>query len=295
MRFATAAPVLVLALCSLAPDADAVPKKAAGKPTPPACGAKLLPLVVGNTWTYSAVASPTPPDPVIERLAPTPPKQFVITVTKIEPKGTDTLVTLEEKLSYEGRDTKKPTITEKVVTSTITCNAKNKFEISPESFFFAGEPGGWYGMKFDQMTRKKETSWKLTKGSIGDADWIEELELHFVREATAGTEVKTSPGKVMLERKFQPQEPETIITKLGSYKAEKLLLTTTGRVKLDKPIAPEGKSCRIQKEDGTFTPVDVCEMPGSWTNQLWIVDNVGVVQALNKYSHNYQLTASTLK
>jgi hypothetical protein len=298
MRLPPAAPILALAMCSLglAPHADAAPKKGAGKPTPPACGVKVLPLVLGNSWTYENVAAPVAGDPQIARIAPTPPTAFTITVTKVEPKGTDTLITLEEKYQYPAKDTKDPKKTlEKTVTSTITCNPKTKFEISPESFFFAGEPGGWYGIKFDTFTRKKETTWKLTKGTIGDVDWIEELEAHFVREATPGTEVKSSGGKATLERRFQPQVPETIITKLGTYKAEKLLLTTTGRVKLDQPIAPEGKSCRVAKEDGTYQPVDVCEMPGGWTNQLWMVDNVGVVQALNKYSHNYQLTAQTLK
>ncbi|MEJ7603770.1 MAG: hypothetical protein WKG01_38135, partial [Kofleriaceae bacterium] len=236
MRFASAAPVSALALglalvLGSAP-ASAAPKKAAGKPTPPACGVKVLPLVTGNSWTYQSVAGPAQTDPAIDRMAPVAPKSFVISVTKVEAKGADTVVSLEEKLSYEGRDPKKPTVTEKVVASTITCNAKGKFEISPESYFFAGEPGGWYGLKFDKFDRKKETTWKLTKGTIGEADWIEEIDAHFGREATTGVEVKTSAGKVSLERKFQPQEPETIITKLGTYKAEKLILTTTGRVKL---------------------------------------------------------------
>ena len=292
MRFASAAPVLALVL-GLAP-ASAAPKKAAGKPTPPACGVKVLPLVTGNTWTYAAVAGPAQTDPQIDRMAPAAPKSFVITVTKIEAKGPDTVISLEEKLAYEGRDAKK-TVSEKVVASTITCNPKGKFEISPESFFFAGEPGGWYGLKFDKFERKKETTWKLTKGTIGEADWIEEITAHYGRESTPGVEVKTSAGTVTLERRFQPQEPETIITRLGTYKAEKLVLTTTGRIKLDQPVAPEGKSCRVAKEDGTYTPVDVCEMPGSWTNQLWMVDNVGVVQTLNKYAHMYQLQSSTLK
>src|SRR5687768_2088551 len=148
MRLTPVAPVLVLALCtlgSLVPHADAAPKKkGAGKPTPPACGVKVLPLVLGNTWTYENVAAPDAGDPQVTRIAPTPPKSFTITVTKVEAKGTDTLVTLEEKFQYaakETKDPKKPAMIEKTVTSTITCNAKTKFEISPESFFFAGEPG----------------------------------------------------------------------------------------------------------------------------------------------------------
>ena len=63
----------------------------------------------------------------------------------IETKGTDTVVTLEEKITYEL--TKDPeearVLDERIDHATITCNAK-KFDISPDSFFFAGEPGGYH-------------------------------------------------------------------------------------------------------------------------------------------------------
>ena len=88
----------------------AAPKASgAGAKSPPACGVKVLPLVVGNTWTYSTVAAPMPAPPDIARLAPPLPKGFVITVKSIEPKGPDTVVTLEEKITYDlTKDVKKP-------------------------------------------------------------------------------------------------------------------------------------------------------------------------------------------
>ena len=64
------------------------------------------------------------------------------------------------------------------------------------------------------------------------------------------------------------------------YTAEKLAITTTGRVTLDNPSQPESK---------------VSELPANWINQLWIAPNVGVIQVLNSYSHMYQLTEVSLK
>ena len=37
------------------------------------------------------------------------------------------------------------------------------------------------------------------------------------------------------------------------------------------------------------------ELPADWINQLWLVENVGVVQSLNRYAHMYQLVDSQLK
>src|SRR5512138_613342 len=126
-------------------------KAAAGK-TPPACGVKILPLVTGNSWTYENVgARNIKNEPItirddLAKLAPPAPKKIVITVKNVESKGADkdTVVTLEEVSSYEVRDVKanKSKMTDMKVTSTITCN-KTKMIVSPESFFFQAEPGGF--------------------------------------------------------------------------------------------------------------------------------------------------------
>lgn len=273
------APLLALLLVPTA--ALAAPKTGgAGGGKGGACGAKVLPLAVGNVWTYNAVAAPLPATPDIARIAPPIPKVFVITVKSIEAKGPDTVVTLEEKVTYDlTKDPKKPIHDDRVLTTTITCNDK-KFDISPDSFFFAGEPGGYVGMTFDKLDRVKGTSWQLTKGSIGDAEWREDLVTHFTRQAVKGSDANLGAGKLELERQYTPQQPEQIITKGGSYKAEKLALKTTGRVTLDTPLSPDLKPM---------------ELPADWINQLWLVEGVGVVQSLNRYAHMYQLVDSQLK
>ena len=243
------------------------------------CGAKILPLVEGNQWTYAQVAAPMPPDDKVKRISPTQPKTVVITVKKVEKQGADTVVTLEEKITTDlTKDEKKPVVDDHVLETTITCGAKGKFEISPDSFFFAGEPGGYYGLKIDDLTRSRDTSIKLTNGGIGDKEWREDIVAHWTRVPTPGSDAKLGSGKLELERAFTPEQPEIVITKLGSFTAEKLGLVTTGRVTLDG-APPEMKPM---------------ELPAGWISTLWMAQGVGLVQALNSYAHQYQLVDAKL-
>jgi hypothetical protein len=296
---------LPLALLFVSTTAGAAPKKGAvpgaGKAAP-ACGAKILPLVVGNVWTYNPVAAPTALSDAMARLAPNQPKIIVVTVKSVEKKGTDTVATLEEKHSFDmSKDPKEPKIVETVVTGTITCNDKAKFDIDPVLFFFAGEPGGVQGLQFDKFERKKETSLKLTKGTIGENEWIEEITSHFTRTPGKGSEhTKLAPGKLDIERKFTPQPQEKVITKMGDFTAEKLGLITSGRVTFDSALSPEGKPCSVVTIDPATkaevkTPSAACELPANWISTLWLAEGVGVVQALNSYAHMYQLVDAQLK
>lgn len=275
---------LALALPLIAsPDASGKPKakaSAVGAKSAPACGVTVLPLVVGNVWTYNTVAAPLPATPDIARISPPLPKGFTITVKSIEQKGTDTVVTLEEKVTYDfTKDTKKPIVEERLVTSTITCNAK-KFDISPESYFFAGEPGGYAGLSVDKLDRKG-TSWVLDKGNFSEKEWPEDVVIMWTRKVVEGSNARTGGGKLEMERRFIPQDPEGVVTKAGTYpQAEKIAVTTTGRVTLEKPLTPDLKPM---------------EMPADWVNQLWLVNGTGVIQSLNRYAHMYQLVDSTLK
>jgi hypothetical protein len=248
--------------------------------TPSPCGEKILPLSVGNSWTYSMIPAPLPPDDQIKRISPAEVDSITITVKSIDAKkGGDTTITLEEKTSMDvthEKDPKKKLIDENTYTSTITCNAK-KFEISPESFFFAGEPGGYLGIRVDSIDHPKGTSWQLTNGDIGDKGWREDVHLSWTRVPTEGSQAKLSGGKLELERQFTPENPEPISTRLGTYAAEKLGLVTTGRVINDGPDAKPN------------------EMPANWVSTLWIAPGAGVVQTLNPYAHMYQLTQVTLK
>jgi len=277
----------LFALLALATAAHAAPKKAlpakAGGPVshaPPACGAKILPLVVGNTWKYEAVIAPLPAEEAIAKLAPPQPKFFTIEVTAVDAKGPDTVVSLDEKVTYDlSRDSSKQKLDERTVKTSIVCNAKGKFEVSPDSYFFAGEPGGYFGMTLDKIDRSRDTSFKLLNGTIGTDEWREDVIAHFTRTPTAGVDVKLGSGKLELERKFTPAQPEAVSTKMGGYNAEKLGLTTTGRVTLD----------------GAAADAKPMELPAGWTNILWLAPGVGMVQSLNKYAHMYQLAEATLK
>jgi hypothetical protein len=280
-----AALIAALPLGLAVPSADAVPAKKAGAKSPPACGAKILPLVAGNTWTYIPGVAPAAILPELVKIAPRQPLKIVITVKSVEAKGTDTVATLEEKVTYEitaeNKEKKKPAVmSELVVASSIKCN-KTKFEISPESFFFAGEPGGYRELTFDKVDRSKDTSLKLTNGVIGDAPWREDVVAHFTRQPTKTSTAKMSPGRLELERSFTPETSEPVTTKSGTRypKAEKLALLTTGRVTFDAPVSP--------------TPAP-SELPKGWYTKFWFEPEVGVVQTLNMYAHLYQLSESTL-
>ena len=291
MRFALIATILVVPALAVAAPKKAAKGAAGGGPpvgkTPPACGVKVLPLVEGNSWTYTNVAAPQPAEDAIKRIAPDPAKEITITVKSVEAKkGADTVVTLEEKVTRDlTKDPKKPLLDERTIETTITCTDK-KFVISPDSFFFAGEPGGYIGLKIDSLDHPKAAnanSWILAKGGsgFGEQPWREEMTMHWTRVPSEGSEAKLGSGKLELERSFQPQPLDTVVTKLGTYsKTEKLALITTGRVTLDSPLAPQDKPA---------------ELPANWLTTIWIAPNTGVVQTLNSYAHEYQLVSATLK
>lgn len=272
MRFS----LLALALVALPVTALAQPK-GRGKP---ACGVTLLPLVEGNQWTYSFVPAKDAAAPEIARIAPATPKGFVITVKSVETKGGETVVTLEEKLTYDyTKDPKKQVIEERLVTSTITCSAK-KFDVSPESFFFAGEPGGYLGLAIDKLDRKG-TTLQLTNGKIGLNEWADDLTIVYSKKPFANSNATLQNGKLELERRFTPLESEDVMTKSTAFpKAEKLAVKTTGRVTLDKPLTPDLKPM---------------ELPADWINIFWFSPGTGLVQAQNRFAHVYQLVDSQLK
>lgn len=281
-------PALVAACAALLVPAaaDARPKKKkaaaakAGAPATSACGAKVLPLVAGAQWTYNPIVAPLPAPDAIKRIAPTQPKQIVISVKSIEAKGPDTVVTLEEKFQIDrtkpGEEKTKPVTEERTITTTITCN-ETKLDISPESFLFAGEPGGHVGLEVGAVTRVKGTSLALVKGAVGEAPWAEDLVITWTQKPTDKTNAKLASGKLELERRFTPQPIEPITTKMGMYRAEKLGLITTGRVTLDE-------------HSPTTKPM---ELPAGWISTLWLAEGIGLVQALNSFGHQYQLVDSS--
>jgi hypothetical protein len=290
------------------------PSAALAQAKPPAkvtsvCPGRVLPLQVGNAWTYESVQArdskgqPVLPPENMTKLLPLPGKKIVVTVTAADTdkKTQETTVKLKETITYDiTKDPKTPKLFDEVVEGTIVCSPRGKFDISPELFFFAGEPGGFRGINFTKFERKKQTTLKLTNNTIGEAEWIEEIAAEYQKEATKGSGAKLGGGKLEMERKFTPQPPEGVATRTQTYKiAERLGLTTSGRIELDGKVAPDGKPCTTKKlSDDKKTeiavPTEVCELPANWISNLWFVDNIGVVQVLNPYAHMYQLVEAKL-
>jgi len=119
MRLPLIATLLVPTLAVAGPKAHQMveSKGAASGPTTKTvsqCGVKILPLSVGNQWTYSMVPSPLPPEDQIKRISPAEPNTIIITVKAIDnKKGADTVITLEEKSTTDlTKDPKKPVLDE---------------------------------------------------------------------------------------------------------------------------------------------------------------------------------------
>jgi hypothetical protein len=279
MRF----PALLAVVLLLPAVAEARPKKKAVKAKAGgggfACGVRVLPLVEGNQWTYNPIPAPLPAPDAIKRIAPAQPKSIVITVKSVEAKGSDTVITLEEKFLIDRtREEKKPLIEERAITTTITCNDK-KFDVAPDSFFFAGEPGGYVGLEITKLERIKGTSLVLVKGGIGEAEWREDLVMTWSQQPHETSGAKLASGKLEIERRFTPQVKEKVQTKMGPFDSEKIGLITTGRVTLDD-AAPTNKPM---------------ELPVGWVSQIWMAEGEGVTQTLNSYGHMYQLVDAQLR
>jgi hypothetical protein len=240
------------------------PAAAQPKPKPvSACGQKLLPLTVGNQWVFEAGKPPTAPPDDRVKTSPVQPKKLTITVVGIETEGGKSVVKLEE--DADGVK----------VTTTITCGG-GSFEPSPDSTFFAGEPGGVQNLQWETFEQRLVTGRPFTPA------WRQDLIATWKQVPYEGTTAELGAGKLELERVFAlaagTEAVGTPWTAANPKKANarKLGITVSGRVTL------------------TRLPGKVNEMPANWTNYIWFVDGVGPVQILNNYFHLYMLSEATI-
>jgi hypothetical protein len=237
-----------------------------------ACGENVIPLVVGNEWVYQPVGVPgaPPPDPNDFRKYPQRAKKITIDVVGVETANNVTTVSLQE--DVDGRKLK----------TTITCTG-DKFTIDPQSFFFAGEPGGAYHVEFSSFEHKDGTTLKLAGGSLSGPDWRDDVVGQWKQTPTQGADAKLWQGKLEIERYFKIAGKDNITTTAGNFPgAQKVTLDVTGRVTLDPPDA------------------NPSEFPAGLQNKFWFVDGVGLVQVQNSYGppdygHMYQLTSMKLQ
>ena len=236
MRFRALVALLAVPTLALgAPKKKGTPAVRAGDAppttkTPSPCGDKILPLAVGNSWTYAMVPAPLPPDDQIKRISPAEVDSITITVKSIDaaPKGGDTTITLEEKTSTD------LTPRQGQIRSTSPCSTSTRTRrrslatrrssrSSPESFFFAGEPGGYIGhqARFSSSARRaragsSRTAASATSSGARTSIWPGRARRPRAREAKLGS------GKHRARAPVHAGAARGVTTKLGVYTAEKL-------------------------------------------------------------------------
>ena len=248
-----------------------LPAQAQGRghaaPPPPAnkvskaCGETAIPLVVGNEWVYGQVGNGHVPDPKEARQFPQPAKKITIDVVGVETANNVTTVQLEE--DVDGHKLK----------TSITCTA-DRFTIDPQSFWFAGDPGGVYHVDLTDVQHKDAgnagTTLKLTNGKLdATGEWRDDIVANWQQTGSPGTSPQLWKGKLEIERTYKLSGADDINVKLDdqphTYKAaQKLVLTISGRITLDPPDK------------------DPMEFP-DMTNTYWIADGTGIVQIQNSY------------
>jgi hypothetical protein len=248
------------------------------KPTR-ACGVSAIPLVVGNEWVYQPVGVPgaPPPDPNDAKKYPQRSKKIVIDVVSVETQNAATTVHLTEDIDGRKLDT------------TITCTA-DKFDVDPNSFFFAGEPGGAYHVDLSELQHKDGTTLKLVGGKLAGPDWRDDIVATWKQTPTQGATAKLWDGKLEMERHYILAGSDTIQSAAGTFTgAQRVTLDITGRVMLNPPDA------------------NPSEFPAGLQNRFWFADGIGIVQVQNSYGprggtdkapefygHMYQLTSMKL-
>jgi hypothetical protein len=234
----------------------------------PACGVTAIPLLVGNEWLYEPTAPP--PDRALpdaaKRLTPVEPKKLAIKVTSIETTGGVTTVSLSE--SLDGR----------VHSTWIKCAGGGAtFQIAPDAFWFAGEPGATFGIELSSVERKGQTL-GLAAGKLTALEWRDDMTATWKHVPTGKVQPNMREGKLEVRRHWVVQPDEEISTPAsGIVMAKKIGVEITIKVSIEPP------------------PVAPIKDPPLMVNFLWYVNGIGPVQVLNSYGQMFQLTSAITK
>jgi hypothetical protein len=241
------------------------------KPKPKACGIAAIPLQVGNQWVYEPVLYPLKdkegnsvvPSEDQMKLLPRQPQKVTITVTDVQVGKDSSTVLLDE--DVDGR----------IVKTTLTCTEKS-LTASPESFWFAGEPGGAWNITLDGVERPGST-FPIANGLISSNEWHDDFKANWKRVATEGTEADLGSGTIKLDRRFVVTQDEAVVVKANNFAGVHLVgLETHGEI-------------TVAGQDAKPTL-----LPEGLVTFFWISDGTGPVQIANSFYHAYQLSAVTL-
>ena len=270
---------LVLLLAAIGLAASATEAAAQKKKVPKACGITAIPLAVGNVWVYEAVAHPTPLEEAQKKLLPPQPSKVTITVAKVETAGDVTTVGLTEVIESQVSqpDGKPPRTETRTLETSITCTA-TRMDISPDAFWFNGEPGGFWNLSVENLARKERSqTFQIAKGKLTGVEWHDDISFKWKRNATEGTTAELGAGTFDMTRRFVITGEESVTTAFGVYStASKIGIETKGEITVENAT---GKPYLLPEGLVTF---------------FWLADGVGIVQVHNTFIHAYQLTNATI-
>ena len=223
----------------------------------PACGIDFLPLAQGRQWTYKFFV-PEDSAPPAGQLHVAEPETVTIQVVKVESQGDSTKITVSE--SYR-----------KVTVETVLTCDKDRLLIPPDSFFFAGEPGGGIGIQLDKLERKGD-SVLLDKG-LGESTF-QEFKATAIRKPTDGSGAVIPGARLEIERKMTAKGKDTIESDTGEpQRAIRVDIQLTGRAALD-----------VQKDKPFNMP--------AFDSSMWFAPGVGVVRVQTKTGVGWKLVES---
>jgi hypothetical protein len=241
---------IVLALCAAALTVSAAAHAQKTKKPKPACGIKHLPLAEGTSWVYEPVNQP-PGGP--------PPANLRVEVLKVEKDGANTAITIKE--TY--RDNEYEMVA--------TCD-KSGIVLPPESFFFAGEPGGTAMLELSNV-KHKGSSYPVRGLKSGD-QWLEEFKADVKRVIADGAAAEHGDAKVELERLVTVLPGKQVVsTGIQTYKATPVEFEVLGRGLVGEKTQ---------------------EIPVRDKGAIWFVNKIGVVRAREVSGREWQLIDSTL-
>jgi len=265
--------VLAVASVSLLGAGTAAAQKKAVKP----CGITAIPMTVGNSWTYESVDYPAPTRGTegenkkeqearenAQKLYPNSFAKVVVTVTAVETKDGVSTVKLSEVAD------------ERTLETTMTCTAAG-ITVSPDSFFYAGEPGGSWNLAFGDIERKGPT-FPVSGGKLSGTEWRDDFKASWTRAATKDTAADLGAGTLAIKRRMVivAEEPALETTAGAWAKSTKIGIETSGNV----TIANNGAK--------------PYELPMGLVTYLYVVDGVGLARVENSFFHAYQLAAFTV-
>jgi hypothetical protein len=245
---------LIASLATAPADAKRKRKAAGGEP---ACDASYFPFVEGQVMVYELI--PAEKEPVGPRAEW--PSELKIEVKEIKRRGKSATITLVESFRKHSVETE------------ITCSEAG-FRISPHSFFFVGEAGGAIGMELQSFKQDQADLPGPMDFRTGQV-WTVYIKAGVKRDVKAETKLETGDAKIEIDRQLRIGARELVETGLGDQRAYRLDVMLSGRAAID-PVIDKW-----------------VDLPTS-NITLWLAPGLGVVRAMNRYGHGWELKSRTV-